>query len=137
MNFPPKVQHSKKQNNKLLKKLSNRTAFLSECKQSDYAKMSDKIDHDESVQVSKKPKISNWSEELAKKGYKFNHEGVLRQISNEAKGFEFEVKKGDHGFNQRNYEEIGEIITEHVYDLMESEPYNLVRREIPNDDQGL
>ena len=49
------------------------------------------------------------------------------------KVFVFEVKKGDQAFNQKNYEEIGDIITEYVYGLLESDPLNLKRQELGND----
>merc|ERR1719219_116061 len=52
---------------------------------------------------------------------------------NEDQGFVFEVKKGDQAFNQKNYEEIGDIITEYVYGLLESDPLNLKRQELGND----
>ena len=53
----------------------------------------------------------------------------------DSKGFEFVVKKDDRAFNQKNYEQIGDILTEYVYGLLESDPINFVRREFP-EDQG-
>ncbi|GAB0088646.1 FAM172 family protein homolog CG10038 [Sergentomyia squamirostris] len=60
---------------------------------------------------------------LADFGYGFNEEGKLRQISDTGaltdKGFEFNTFK-EHQLNQKRYEELGEVITEHVYGLLES-----------------
>ena len=79
------------------------------------------------------------TEALKAKGYGFSTDKKLCQIDpetdklNEESGFVFEVKKGDQKFNQKNYEEIGDIITEYVYGLLESDPINLVRLEFPPD----
>ena len=79
------------------------------------------------------------TEALKAKGYGFSTDKKLCQIDpetdklDEESGFVFEVKKGDQKFNQKNYEEIGDIITEYVYGLLESDPINLVRLEFPPD----
>ena len=79
------------------------------------------------------------TEALKAKGYSFSPDKKLCQIDSETdkldeeSGFVFEVKKGDREFNQKNYEEIGDIITEYVYGLLESDPINLVRLEFPPD----
>uniref|UniRef100_A0A1B0GIA4 Arb2 domain-containing protein n=1 Tax=Lutzomyia longipalpis TaxID=7200 RepID=A0A1B0GIA4_LUTLO len=70
---------------------------------------------------------------LADFGYGFNDEGKLRQLDAEKgtltdKGFEFAVHK-DHHANQRRYEELGEVITEYVYDLLESK--GMVKLPVP------
>jgi len=84
-------------------------------------------------------------EQLLKKGYGFSKEkrmckfkackniDVDEQSLDENQGFIFEVKKGDRAYNQKNYEEIGDIITDYVYGLLESDPMNLSRLEVPKD----
>lgn len=37
---------------------------------------------------------------------------------------------GDHDYNQKNYEEIGEIITDLIFGLLQSDPMNLVKIDI-------
>jgi len=63
---------------------------------------------------------------LAGFGYGFNKEGQMRRIDKESgeisdKPFEFEAKPGDHSYNQAHYEALGEIITQEIYNLLESE----------------
>ncbi|XP_022109971.1 protein FAM172A-like [Acanthaster planci] len=52
--------------------------------------------------------------------YFFNDYGQLRHTDT-GEPFVFEVRKGDMQYNQRHYEALGEVITEHVYGLLESE----------------
>ena len=81
-------------------------------------------------------------EKLATKGYAFSKEKRMcrydqdNQRLDENKGFVFEVRKGDKAYNQKNYEEIGEILTEYVYGLLESDPMNLVRKEVQKDEDS-
>ena len=86
----------------------------------------------------KSPSLLKAEENLMGKGYALSKDKKMcqylqdKQCLNENQGFIFEVKKGDKAFNQKSYEEIGEILTDYVYGLMESDPMNLTRIEIPN-----
>lgn len=58
-------------------------------------------------------------------GYAFNDQGQLRIIDPNSGlagelPFEFEVDKNNHDYNQRRYEALGEIIDQHVYELLEN-----------------
>lgn len=53
-------------------------------------------------------------------GYQFNKDGQMRHIET-GEPFKFEVKEGDRRYNQKHYEALGEVITEHVYQLLEEE----------------
>ena len=81
-------------------------------------------------------------EKLAAKGYAFSKEKRMcrydqdNQRLDENKGFVFEVRKGDKAYNQKNYEEIGEILTDYVYGLLESDPMNLIRKEVQKDEDS-
>ena len=76
-------------------------------------------------------------DKLKSKGYAFNESKKMCMVDqtsgklDETKGFVFEVKKGDHKFNQSNYEEIGGIITDYVFGLMTSDPMNLRKVDLP------
>ena len=63
-------------------------------------------------------------------GYKFNEAGQLRNIETD-NGFNFEERAGNHKYNQKRYEAIGDIITDYIYDLLEEE--GLKRISIPVD----
>ena len=76
-------------------------------------------------------------EALKVKGYYFGSSKRMCQVKNENSGFIFEVKPNDRAFNQKNYEEIGEIITEFVFGLLESSPLGLRRREIPSKGENI
>ncbi|XP_063956056.1 cotranscriptional regulator ARB2A homolog [Lytechinus pictus] len=65
--------------------------------------------------------------------YQFNDKGQLRH-SVTGKPYEFEFKKGDPTYNQRRYEALGKIITQHIYKLLETET-KLERIYIPTDHQ--
>ncbi|XP_059612354.1 FAM172 family protein homolog CG10038 isoform X2 [Phlebotomus argentipes] len=61
---------------------------------------------------------------LAEFGYGFNEEGKLRQLDAHTgaitdKGFEFAMYK-EHKENQKRYEQIGEVITDYVYERLEA-----------------
>ncbi|CAB3984089.1 Hypothetical predicted protein [Paramuricea clavata] len=64
-------------------------------------------------------------------GYEFNEEGRLVDIEN-GDGFNFYVSD-EHWYNQQNYEKLGEVITEDVYELLQSEDVGLKKLEIPLD----
>ncbi|KAL5273769.1 FAM172A family protein [Megaselia abdita] len=55
-------------------------------------------------------------------GYTFSDAGFLRKINDEGlpgeEGFEFNISS-DHSVNQKNYDALGETITDHVYKLLE------------------
>ncbi|GET01323.1 protein FAM172A-like [Rhizophagus clarus] len=62
-------------------------------------------------------------------GYKFNEEGELRNIHT-GERFEFVVRPEDRQYNQRHYEELGEVIGEFIEnELVKS--YNLIKKIIP------
>jgi len=88
----------------------------------------------------KSPALLKAEEKLMEKGYAYSKDKKMcqylqdKQCLNENQGFIFEVKKGDKAYNQKSYEEIGEILTDYVYGLMESDPMNLKRVEIPNNE---
>ena len=82
-------------------------------------------------------RLRNAAEALKDKGYAFSSSKKMCQVASdgslkEDSGFVFEVKPNDRAFNQKNYEDIGEIITEFVFGLLESSPMFLKRREIPS-----
>lgn len=62
-------------------------------------------------------------------GYYFNNDGKLRNKEND-EPFEFAAKPDNHRYNQKRYEALGDIITEHIYLLMEKK-YNLKKRYVP------
>lgn len=64
-------------------------------------------------------------------GYRFNEFGQLRHIIT-GEAFEFNVKKDDHVYNQKRYEALGEVVSNHVFHLLETE-CNLVKMTIPLD----
>ncbi|XP_037772761.1 cotranscriptional regulator FAM172A-like, partial [Penaeus monodon] len=72
---------------------------------------------------------------LAGFGYNFK-DGKLRNIKT-GRPFEFVVREGDQAYNQRHYEALGEVVTEEVYNLLETEcglekatvPYNCKKDE--------
>lgn len=62
-------------------------------------------------------------------------EGKLRKLNSAAKTpgdmpFDFNVSK-DAAYNQRHYEALGDVITEHVYDLLETEGFQKIY--VPDD----
>ncbi|XP_033107488.1 myb-like protein X isoform X2 [Anneissia japonica] len=63
--------------------------------------------------------------------YKFNSDGQLRDTETD-EPFQFVIKPDDHYYNQKRYEALGEILNNHVYDLLESE-CNLKRIPVPLD----
>ncbi|XP_046569818.1 uncharacterized protein LOC124278112 isoform X5 [Haliotis rubra] len=63
-------------------------------------------------------------------GYRFNEDGQLRHIDTE-EPFVFKVSS-NHSYNQLRYEALGEVITDHIYNLMEEEE-GLNRINVPVD----
>ncbi|CAG0894149.1 unnamed protein product [Darwinula stevensoni] len=64
-------------------------------------------------------------------GYCFNQDGELRRIMDGGR-FVFEEKPGDHAYNQARYEELGNVITEYIYGLLEDPKHcDLNRVDIP------
>ncbi|XP_046447897.1 cotranscriptional regulator FAM172A homolog isoform X2 [Daphnia pulex] len=62
---------------------------------------------------------------LTEFGYAFNEKGQLRIIDPVTKAagdcpFEFEVDRDNNDYNQRRYEALGEIINQHIYELLET-----------------
>lgn len=69
--------------------------------------------------------MDDFPKTLKEFGYAFNERGELRCIDPETgkpgdKPFEFQAIKDNMHYNQRRYEALGEIITEHVYELLET-----------------
>ncbi|RIA94935.1 Arb2 domain-containing protein, partial [Glomus cerebriforme] len=62
-------------------------------------------------------------------GYKFNEKGELRHIETDER-FLFFVKPDDRSYNQRHYEELGEVIGEFIESELVKK-YNLVKKIIP------
>lgn len=67
-------------------------------------------------------------------GYDFDSQGRLRQIDPKTgsltdRPYEFQVSSS-HAENQERYEALGEVITEHVYKLLESE-VGLIKLPVP------
>lgn len=76
------------------------------------------------------------SRDLKSFGYGFNEDGQLRQLDEAGKltdrVFKYEVKPGDREYNQKNYEDLGDVITEYVYTLLETD-CGLLRVPLPKD----
>uniref|UniRef100_A0A131YVS0 Arb2 domain-containing protein n=1 Tax=Rhipicephalus appendiculatus TaxID=34631 RepID=A0A131YVS0_RHIAP len=66
---------------------------------------------------------------IADFGYFFNDFGQLRHLKT-GEPYLFQVRPDDHGYNQRRYEALGDVITEHVYQLLEQETH-LTRVPVP------
>jgi hypothetical protein len=64
-------------------------------------------------------------------GYTFNEKGQLRHKETD-KPFVFVVKEGDKQYNQAHYEALGELLTDYVYDLLETKA-QLQRVTLPVD----
>ncbi|PKC74623.1 hypothetical protein RhiirA1_529456 [Rhizophagus irregularis] len=62
-------------------------------------------------------------------GYRFNEKGELRDIETGGR-FEFFYRTGDRYYNQRRYEELGDVIGEFIENEL-VEQYNLIRKIIP------
>ncbi|WAQ99946.1 F172A-like protein [Mya arenaria] len=68
-------------------------------------------------------------------GYHFNTEGLLRTIDQDEE-FKFEVREGDHAYNQKHYNALGELIEKKIYSMMERD-YKLQRTYLPmNAEEG-
>ncbi|RGB31756.1 Arb2 domain-containing protein [Rhizophagus diaphanus] len=62
-------------------------------------------------------------------GYRFNEKGELRDIKTGGR-FEFFYRTGDRYYNQRRYEELGDVIGEFIENELVKQ-YNLIRKIIP------
>lgn len=62
-------------------------------------------------------------------GYYFNDFGQLRNVKT-GEPYLFQVRPDDLSYNQRRYEALGDVITEHVYHLLETETH-LKRIAVP------
>lgn len=81
---------------------------------------------------SKKEKIEEgFPDTLSDFGYAFDKDGKLKNKET-GKPFQFVVREGDHSYNQRHYEALGEVVTEEVYKLLETE-CKLKRAPVPHD----
>ncbi|GAB6028345.1 hypothetical protein CHUAL_002516 [Chamberlinius hualienensis] len=69
-------------------------------------------------QESRKDAHREFPNTLQEFGYHFNEEGRLCDIKT-GQPFDFKVSE-DHTYNQKRYEAIGEIITNHIYELLET-----------------
>lgn len=63
-------------------------------------------------------------------GYKFSKEGKIQNVKT-GEGFQFVVKEGDQSYNQRHYEALGEVVTDEIYKLLETE-CKLKRAPVPH-----
>ncbi|KAK8758304.1 cotranscriptional regulator ARB2A homolog [Amblyomma americanum] len=66
---------------------------------------------------------------IADFGYYFNDFGQLRNVKT-GEPYLFQVRPDDLSYNQRRYEALGDVITEHVYHLLETET-RLTRITVP------
>ncbi|XP_046814906.1 FAM172 family protein homolog CG10038 isoform X1 [Vespa crabro] len=71
---------------------------------------------------------SNFPKSLNEFGYDFDADGRLKKLNTETgllinEGFEFNVSENPQ-YNQKRYEALGEVINEHVYNLLEKEGLN-------------
>lgn len=81
-----------------------------------------------------KDKDSNMNEDMPDTldgfGYKFV-DGKLKNVET-GEPFQFVVREGDQSYNQQHYEALGEVLTEEIYKLLETE-CNLKRIPVPFD----
>ncbi|CAL4121757.1 unnamed protein product, partial [Meganyctiphanes norvegica] len=69
---------------------------------------------------SAKRSKNEFPDTLAGFGYHFNKDGAMCNIKT-GNPFQFVVKEGNQSYNQKHYEALGEVVTEHIYGLLESE----------------
>ncbi|XP_071845777.1 cotranscriptional regulator ARB2A homolog [Apostichopus japonicus] len=87
-----------------------------------------KLNHNEERPKQEKHKFPTTLKEFY---YHFNKNGQLKHMET-GEPFEFVARENDHSYNQQRYEALGEVITKHVYNLLETEA-GLKRIPIPID----
>lgn len=80
---------------------------------------------------SKSKEAKTFPDTLAAFGYQFDKDGKLKNIET-GEEFEFVVREGDQNYNQKHYEALGEVLTEEVYKLLETD-CKLKRCPVPHD----
>ncbi|XP_064481621.1 cotranscriptional regulator ARB2A homolog [Ornithodoros turicata] len=75
--------------------------------------------------------LSAFPSTIAEFGYHFNEFGQLRH-NKTGEPYQFDVRLNNPSYNQKRYEALGELVTEHVYGLLESET-KLSKFRIPID----
>ncbi|KAJ8414940.1 hypothetical protein AAFF_G00024630 [Aldrovandia affinis] len=88
-----------------------------------------RIDLDELMKKDEPP--LNFPKTLEEFEYAFNDQGQLRHIKT-GEPFVFNYREDLHRWNQKRYEALGEIITQHVYELLEKE-CNMTKEIVPVD----
>ncbi|KAK1176558.1 cotranscriptional regulator FAM172A isoform X1 [Acipenser oxyrinchus oxyrinchus] len=88
-----------------------------------------RIDLDELMKKDEPP--FNFPNNLEEFEYAFNEKGQLRHIKT-GDPFVFNYREDLHRWNQKRYEALGEIITNHVYELLEKE-CNMKKEILPVD----
>ncbi|XP_041101221.1 cotranscriptional regulator FAM172A homolog isoform X3 [Polyodon spathula] len=88
-----------------------------------------RIDLDELMKKDEPP--FNFPNNLEEFEYAFNEKGQLRHIKT-GEPFVFNYREDLHRWNQKRYEALGEIITKHVYELLEKE-CNMKKEILPVD----
>ncbi|PIK60250.1 hypothetical protein BSL78_02812 [Apostichopus japonicus] len=85
-----------------------------------------KLNHNEERPKQEKHKFPTTLKEFY---YHFNKNGQLKHMET-GEPFQFVARENDHSYNQQRYEALGEVITKHVYNLLETEA-GLKRIPIP------
>ncbi|KAL0979779.1 hypothetical protein UPYG_G00189530 [Umbra pygmaea] len=88
-----------------------------------------RIDLDELMKKDEPP--LNFPKTLEEFEYAFNEQGQLRHI-NTGEAFVFNAREDLHRWNQKRYEALGEIITQYVYQLLETK-CNMTKEIVPVD----
>ncbi|KAJ8380550.1 hypothetical protein SKAU_G00013280 [Synaphobranchus kaupii] len=88
-----------------------------------------RIDLDELMKKDEPP--LSFPKTLEEFEYAFNDQGQLRHIKT-GEPFVFNYREDLHRWNQKRYEALGEIITRHVYELLETE-CNMTKEILPVD----
>ncbi|XP_058843405.1 cotranscriptional regulator FAM172A isoform X3 [Acipenser ruthenus] len=88
-----------------------------------------RIDLDELMKKDEPP--FNFPNNLEEFEYAFNEKGQLRHVKT-GDPFVFNYREDLHRWNQKRYEALGEIITKHVYELLEKE-CNMKKEILPVD----
>ncbi|XP_045216698.1 cotranscriptional regulator FAM172A homolog isoform X2 [Mercenaria mercenaria] len=91
--------------------------------------------HSQKKIMTEEEPVYEFANNLEDFGYFFNEEGKLRKKGTD-EPFEFNVQEGNHHYNQKHYNALGDIITEKIYQMMEKD-YKLQRSYLPvNAEEG-
>ncbi|KPP70141.1 hypothetical protein Z043_111051, partial [Scleropages formosus] len=94
-----------------------------------YLDLLSRIDLDELMKKDEPP--LDFPKTLEEFEYAFNDQGQLRHIKT-GEPFVFNYREDLHRWNQKRYEALGEIITQHVYELLETK-CNMSKEILPID----